>query len=421
MNRADQNLVIQPLEYPPSRVIRTRRAATLPRHNHLNCQTPEPEPSSSVWKPVELPETTSDTAFAYSAHSDTVHSYDFLVRQPVQLLDSVSPSSTPESQAGSKLASARNYHLQEVEESSFYPSPLQSVTGSHDFELQSSADREQPHDPFTELKDMSTLGFMMAPSQYGMNHYGSAPTSYSPSYPPQHSYAEQRSSAPGPYNSSYASSPSLANDVHARRQEPHTVLPPYQTPQSLPRSTYQQGQPPESMRGGSAPLASNNHNYTYSAPPSSLPSQPLGSNAYPPPQLYPPTSYGVADYHPLPTMYPPSSTTPAAYPSYDASPSIPPPHGNPVPALSSSPGTQNSAVMPRILNSRPKPTCWDHGCNGRQFSTFSNLLRHQREKSGTASKSFCPKCGAEFTRTTARNGHMAHDKCKVRRASESDR
>jgi hypothetical protein len=29
---------------------------------------------------------------------------------------------------------------------------------------------------------------------------------------------------------------------------------------------------------------------------------------------------------------------------------------------------------------RFKPTCWDHGCNGRQFSTFSNLLRHVREK-----------------------------------------
>ncbi|KAF2096794.1 hypothetical protein NA57DRAFT_78387 [Rhizodiscina lignyota] len=66
----------------------------------------------------------------------------------------------------------------------------------------------------------------------------------------------------------------------------------------------------------------------------------------------------------------------------------------------------------RILNARPKPQCWDHGCNGRQFSTFSNLLRHQREKSGTAAKSVCPRCGAEFTRTTARNGHMAHDKCK---------
>lgn len=71
----------------------------------------------------------------------------------------------------------------------------------------------------------------------------------------------------------------------------------------------------------------------------------------------------------------------------------------------------------RVVHSRPKPQCWEHGCNGRQFSTFSNLLRHQREKSGAAQKSSCPNCGAEFTRTTARNGHMAHDKCKSRRNS----
>jgi hypothetical protein len=68
----------------------------------------------------------------------------------------------------------------------------------------------------------------------------------------------------------------------------------------------------------------------------------------------------------------------------------------------------------RVLASRPKPQCFDHGCNGRQFSTFSNLLRHQREKSGSASKAVCPHCGTEFTRTTARNGHLYGGKCKGR-------
>jgi hypothetical protein len=71
----------------------------------------------------------------------------------------------------------------------------------------------------------------------------------------------------------------------------------------------------------------------------------------------------------------------------------------------------------RVVHQRPKPQCWEHGCNGRQFSTFSNLLRHQREKSGTAGKSYCPRCGAEFTRTTAMKGHMNNDKCKPRRTS----
>ena len=80
-------------------------------------------------------------------------------------------------------------------------------------------------------------------------------------------------------------------------------------------------------------------------------------------------------------------------------------------SLSRSPNMDDQV---RVVGARPKPQCWDHGCNGRQFSTFSNLLRHQREKSGTASKSYCPRCGAEFTRTTARNGHMAHEKCKPR-------
>ncbi|KAL7960869.1 hypothetical protein V8C34DRAFT_274987 [Trichoderma compactum] len=79
--------------------------------------------------------------------------------------------------------------------------------------------------------------------------------------------------------------------------------------------------------------------------------------------------------------------------------------------------SQDGAGHVRVVQNRPKPRCWEHGCNGRQFSTFSNLLRHQREKSGQAAKATCPNCGAEFTRTTARNGHLLHDKCKQRRSS----
>ncbi|PBP27133.1 hypothetical protein BUE80_DR001900 [Diplocarpon rosae] len=85
------------------------------------------------------------------------------------------------------------------------------------------------------------------------------------------------------------------------------------------------------------------------------------------------------------------------------------------PQMSPKLGLADAGDHVRVVHSRPKPQCWEHGCNGRQFSTFSNLLRHQREKSGVSQKSSCPNCGAEFTRTTARNGHMAHDKCKSRR------
>ena len=72
------------------------------------------------------------------------------------------------------------------------------------------------------------------------------------------------------------------------------------------------------------------------------------------------------------------------------------------PVLSSGGGVPQEANHVRVVQTRPKPQCWEHGCNGRQFSTFSNLLRHQREKSGQAAKATCPNCGAEFTRTTVR-------------------
>ena len=75
-------------------------------------------------------------------------------------------------------------------------------------------------------------------------------------------------------------------------------------------------------------------------------------------------------------------------------------------------GPSSPSADPVILTEPKKPQCWDHGCNGRYFSTFSNLLRHQREKSGSSTKSVCNRCGAEFTRKTARDGHLAHDKCK---------
>lgn len=81
------------------------------------------------------------------------------------------------------------------------------------------------------------------------------------------------------------------------------------------------------------------------------------------------------------------------------------------------PGPHDPNGQVRVVTPKPKPQCWEHGCNGRQFSTFSNLLRHQREKSGQAAKATCPNCGAEFTRTTARNGHLLHDKCKQKKGN----
>lgn len=117
-----------------------------------------------------------------------------------------------------------------------------------------------------------------------------------------------------------------------------------------------------------------------------------------------------------------------AYSSSYATPAVQAPlfpapqsYSYPPPSINSRQQTSRNSTdsQVRVINQKPKPQCWEHGCNGREFSTFSNLLRHQREKSGTAAKSYCPKCGAEFTRTTARNGHLAHEKCsKQRRTSE---
>lgn len=69
--------------------------------------------------------------------------------------------------------------------------------------------------------------------------------------------------------------------------------------------------------------------------------------------------------------------------------------------------TNASTTEPLDLEAPKMPICWDHDCNGRQFSTFSQLLRHQREKSGGVPTSVGIKCGAQFTRKTAREGHQA--------------
>ncbi|KAF4764872.1 hypothetical protein N7455_003940 [Penicillium solitum] len=66
----------------------------------------------------------------------------------------------------------------------------------------------------------------------------------------------------------------------------------------------------------------------------------------------------------------------------------------------------------KVPSSRARLQCWDHGCNGRKFSTFSNLLRHQRQKLGIIAKSKCPICGESFTRTTVRYIHVEQGKCK---------
>lgn len=114
-----------------------------------------------------------------------------------------------------------------------------------------------------------------------------------------------------------------------------------------------------------------------------------------------------------------SSQPPSIPVSSPQPPPGPPLYSSPDPGSASGPASTDPDSQVRVLSLRPKPQCWDHGCNGREFSTFSNLLRHQREKSGVVAKAECPICGAAFTRTTARNIHVTQGKCKGGRESSA--
>ncbi|KAM0486840.1 hypothetical protein ACHAPX_000103 [Trichoderma viride] len=195
------------------------------------------------------------------------------------------------------------------------------------------------------------------------------------------------------------------------------------------------GSPPMTMSDATSPMSL--PVYTTAPQPISLLSESAPSIHEP--SYLPPFSphlqesaYAPSYQQPLQSNYPMSMDYPANYPSsspYSLSHSsiqsaghdsgmmyrMPALQGGGSAGSNGSSTSQDSSGHVRVVQNRPKPRCWEHGCNGRQFSTFSNLLRHQREKSGQAAKATCPNCGAEFTRTTARNGHLLHDKCKQRR------
>ncbi|KAF2500091.1 hypothetical protein BU16DRAFT_556578 [Lophium mytilinum] len=442
-SRAGQHLSIQLPELPQIRNLRSRRAATAaassrnPPAGQLSAisVTSQPEPHhETLWDPPELPHSfqrvRTSGSTAYEPHSES-HS-NSLLSQPVDPYSSEQLRAETLSSFNTEIP---QYHLQASPTPnvpSLHLSQFSEHPTSGEFDLRLAGDPGLQSNQQVELQNMSAIDFMV-PSQYGsMDQYGSSTPldSHSKDFRGTEPRATlmmlagyqmgQQSQSSATYAPAYVSSPPLRSQ--SGRSE--AGMPPYQ-PTSIPRSPYQQPLGP--MRGSPTPMSypqgSNDssaiigtppqHPYAYPAMQPTLPNQPIGSlgnhgSSYPPAGAYPPTSYDMG-YGSLPTtMYPPSATP--AY-SYDHMAQPNPAAGG----LSSSPEQRNV----RVLNQRPKPQCWEHGCNGRQFSTFSNLLRHQREKSGTAAKSYCPRCGAEFTRTTARNGHMAHEKCKSRRPSDA--
>ncbi|KAJ5595064.1 uncharacterized protein N7459_001272 [Penicillium hispanicum] len=213
---------------------------------------------------------------------------------------------------------------------------------------------------------------------------------------------------------------------------------PFQPLQPLPGGMNQQFPPPHSYPSSGFPVGYNGHpsgpmhGYHPESPaapqPSYLPaahSSTRQSHSRSPSMArpFPPHSAAGLPEQPLMTTSSPYMMNQPAYYLPEA-PSIPSSHPSSMSSQASSMVTEPifspSDSIPttdgehplRVVSSRPRPQCWDHGCNGREFSTFSNLLRHQREKSGVVAKAECPICGAVFTRTTARNIHVAQGKCK---------
>ena len=49
--------------------------------------------------------------------------------------------------------------------------------------------------------------------------------------------------------------------------------------------------------------------------------------------------------------------------------------------------------------------CWEHGCNGRTFSSLHNLLSHQRDQQPSRPRWTTSSCGAEYRRSATRGLH----------------
>jgi hypothetical protein len=71
----------------------------------------------------------------------------------------------------------------------------------------------------------------------------------------------------------------------------------------------------------------------------------------------------------------------------------------------------NEAYLRPLTVQRRQRMCYDHGCNGREFSSIGNLRRHQRERAGRTPLSFCSWCGATFYRRWTRDHHVMRRSC----------
>ncbi|KAL4817304.1 hypothetical protein BDW67DRAFT_33805 [Aspergillus spinulosporus] len=236
----------------------------------------------------------------------------------------------------------------------------------------------QPLHPTTMAMDQQSF-----PQSHGLPSHPGYPAGIG--YPPHHPSASSGYYQPGPPSSQYL----------------------YSQPSGVTQNRHH----PRSLRSASIPYSLSN---TSAVPASSPQMQEHLFTSSPPSYMINQSEYYLAQGSSIPASSNPGSLATSPQPQPLVSPGT----------VYSSPDSASLSTNPppyRVLQSPKKPRCFDHGCNGREFSTFSNLLRHQREKSGVVAKAECPSCGAVFTRTTARNIHVAQGKCKASGRDTSSR
>ncbi|KAF2751620.1 hypothetical protein M011DRAFT_491215 [Sporormia fimetaria CBS 119925] len=432
-NHGEKNVSIRPPEVPRLRALRSRPVATLlsPRHISVNCQNENAEAHTTIYGPPVLqdPSTRSNIRDPSGVEQNAAASpsrdpndlpssnpnwagLDFLLSSQVEARARETPSTTHNTPSRFPLFAASQFV------------PYQEVRLSTLTQQTNSTVLQQTYTP-VGLQDMSTLDYMPMPAQYGLP-YSQGPQGYPvdetyPHFPVQ----AQQQQHPTPTDS-YPHGTSLTEDAPPDWKTrnvssyPHSTSlsesgPPDWKSRDVPsyapvtRSPYDEytpnTEPPQTS------IAYHTVPYAVALSLPGLSSLPLNTSYPGPSVILPATGVPADDFRLYPTGTYDGAPLPAAYSPIA---NYPPPSDDTVRLAPQEDSASPSGTNPRILNSRPKPQCWEHGCNGKTFSTFSNLLRHQREKSGTAAKSTCPNCGAEFTRTTAMKGHRDAGKCKPR-------
>lgn len=362
--------------------------------------------------------------------------------EAAQSLQYIAPQSLTVSPSHSAASSTNGINLDSI-------STVITTVGSaaepvENRELLRYADANPPDVQIAYNAFPSSMEFMMPPNY---NHFGSYPSSYQSSSmgPPTFQSHHQRLTRLSGYMDLY---PEAAQEEgKARVTSPPTSYASSYTAATSPPLV--QANPALSPRGGSIErdVRDSGLPYAYADPgavrapyEAATTAPPNYSYAHAPPAVstaYTPAFTTSVFYRNLQSIFQsdpltaPRSHDPYAnsqyhsgYPQHSSSYMHPPPSGYSSTSYSGSSGYHIQAVPrrgERVVEPstiKPKPECWDHGCNGKPFSTLSNLLRHQREKSGQSTKSECPRCHAIFTRKTARDGHLIHDKCRPKNGSE---